>query len=105
MREVGDDLNFNIKDDYNPKRPKPVILRELPYEERAKFIAENPDTEPLFVDVETVSKVRTLDAIRRPIPVIIPTLMQSNEEFVQEWDDARGGFCASKSCGVFSARN
>ena len=88
VREVGDDLNFNIKDDYNPKRPNPVILRELPYEERAKFIAENPDYGTIICRCETVSKGEILDAIRRPIPA-------TNLDAIKQ-----GGFCGPRVVGI-----
>lgn len=98
VREVGDDLNFNIKDDYNPKRPKPVILRELPYEERAKFIAENPDYGTIICRCETVSKGEILDAIRRPIPA---TNLDAIKRRVRAgMGRCQGGFCGPRVVGI-----
>ena len=98
VREVGDDLNFNIKDDYNPKRPKPIILRELPYEERAKFIAENPDYGTIICRCETVSKGEILDAIRRPIPA---TNLDAIKRRVRAgMGRCQGGFCGPRVVGI-----
>ena len=92
VREVGTDLDFNIKDNYIATRPKPVILRDLPYEERARFIAENPEYGTMICRCETVSRGEILDAIRRPIPA-------TNLDAIKRRTRAGMGRCQGGFCG------
>ena len=75
-----------------------VILRELPYEERAKFIAENPDYGTIICRCETVSKGEILDAIRRPIPA---TNLDAIKRRVRAgMGRCQGGFCGPRVVGI-----
>ena len=98
VREVGGSLDFNVRDDYTPTRPKPVILRDLPYEERAKLIAENPDYGTIICRCETVSRGEILDAIRRPIPA---TNIDAIKRRVRAgMGRCQGGFCGPRIVGI-----
>ena len=98
VREVGDGLNFEIRDNYIPTREEPVILRELPYEERAKLIAENPDYGTIICRCETVSRGEILDAIHRPIPA---TNMDAIKRRVRAgMGRCQGGFCGPRIVGI-----
>ncbi|MDD2980360.1 MAG: NAD(P)/FAD-dependent oxidoreductase [Hespellia sp.] len=98
VREVGENLNFGIKDYYNPTRPKPIVLRELSYQERADYIAENPDYGTIICRCETVSKGEILDAIRRPIPATDLDAIKRRTR--AGMGRCQGGFCGPRVVGI-----
>jgi len=54
-----------LKADFKEQRP-PVVLRELPREEQAKLIAENPLYGRVICRCETITEGEIVDAIKRP---------------------------------------
>ena len=62
---VVEKLGAAAKKNYTEGRP-PVVLRELPREEQAKLIAENPLYGRVICRCETITEGEIVDAIRRP---------------------------------------
>lgn len=92
VRGLNYDLNFTEKKNYRKDRPKSVILRDLPYEERSELIKKNPDYGLIICRCETVSKGEIIDAIHRPIPAI-------NMDAIKRRTRAGMGRCQGGFCG------
>lgn len=61
-------LELDKKEDFNPVRKKPVILREMTVKERNKLIAKNPQYGRIVCRCEQVSEGEIADAIHSAIP-------------------------------------
>lgn len=92
VRDLPFSLDFTEKTDYRIDRPKPVCLRDLPYEERSSLIRQNPDYGKIICRCETVSRGEILDAIRGPIPA-------TNLDAVKRRTRAGMGRCQGGFCG------
>lgn len=92
VRGLNYDLNFTEKKNYRKDRPKPVVLRDLPYEERSELIKKNPDYGIIICRCETVSKGEIIDAIHRPIPA-------ANMDAIKRRTRAGMGRCQGGFCG------
>lgn len=92
VRGLNYDLNFTEKKNYRRDRPKPIILRDLPYEERSELIKKNPDYGTIICRCETVSKGEIIDAIHRPIPA-------ANMDAIKRRTRAGMGRCQGGFCG------
>lgn len=92
VRELNYNLDFKEKKNYRKDRPKPVILRDLPYEERSQLIKKNPDYGVIICRCETVSKGEIIDAIHRPIPA-------TNMDAIKRRTRAGMGRCQGGFCG------
>ena len=77
---------------FDPVRPKKPVLRELPEEERARLIAENPDYGEIVCRCEEVSKGEILDALRSPLPVY--TVDAVKRRVRPGMGRCQGGFCS-----------
>ena len=98
VREVGDGLDFTEKPDYNPKRPAPVVLRNMDPEERSAFIKDNPEYGQIICRCETISRGEILDAIRRPIPAL--NLDAIKRRTRAGMGRCQGGFCGPRVVGI-----
>ncbi|WP_315307246.1 NAD(P)/FAD-dependent oxidoreductase [Pseudoramibacter alactolyticus] len=85
-------LILKEKPDWNPIRPKPIVLRDLSKEERSELIKQNPDYGKIICRCETISKGEILDAIRRPIPA-------RNIDAIKRRTRAGMGRCQGGFCG------
>lgn len=92
VRDLHYDLDFTEKGNYRVDRPKPLILRDLPYEERNELIKRNPDYGTIICRCETVSKGEIIDAIHSPIPA-------TNIDAIKRRTRAGMGRCQSGFCG------
>lgn len=92
VRDLHYNLNFTEKVNYRIDRPKPIVLRDLSYEERDELIQKNPDYGTIICRCETVSKGEIIDAIHRPIPA-------TNIDAVKRRTRAGMGRCQGGFCG------
>lgn len=92
VRGLHFDLSFIEKTNYRIDRPKPIVLRDLSYEERSELIQKNPDYGTIICRCETVSKGEIIDAIHRPIPA-------TNLDAVKRRTRAGMGRCQGGFCG------
>ncbi|EFV01565.1 FAD dependent oxidoreductase [Pseudoramibacter alactolyticus ATCC 23263] len=85
-------LILKEKPDWNPIRPKPIVLRDFSKEERSELIKQNPDYGKIICRCETISKGEILDAIRRLIPA-------RNIDAIKRRTRAGMGRCQGGFCG------
>ncbi|AKA67962.1 NAD(P)/FAD-dependent oxidoreductase [Clostridium scatologenes] len=98
VRGLNYDLNFTEKKNYRRDRPKPIILRDLPYEERSELIKKNPDYGTIICRCETVSKGEIIDAIHRPIPAAsIDAIKRRTRAGMGR---CQGGFCGPRVLNI-----
>ncbi|MGV9198070.1 MAG: FAD-dependent oxidoreductase, partial [Promethearchaeia archaeon] len=60
-------VNMEIRDDYNPNRPKPDRLADFTKEELDQKIKEDPRWGRIICRCETIPEKEIVDAIRRPV--------------------------------------
>ena len=77
---------------FNPRRPKKPHLKDMTVEERAKFIADNPDYGQIVCRCEEISKGEILDALDSPLPVY--TLDAIKRRCRPGMGRCQGGFCS-----------
>ncbi len=100
VRGLDYDLDFTEKKNYRKDRPKPIILRDLPYEERSELIKKNPDYGTIICRCETVSKGEIIDAIHRPIPAAsIDAIKRRTRAGMGR---CQGGFCGPRVLNILS---
>ena len=87
----GDELTFTEKADFDPIRPKPVLLKDMSLEERAAFIEKNPEFGQIICRCETISKGEILAAMRRPIPALDLDAIKRRTR--SGMGRCQGGFC------------
>lgn len=85
-KEVKKNLN------YNPIRKGVPTLNEMPDEERAKLIKQNPDYGVIVCRCEEISKGEILDALHSPI--CVPTLDGIKKRIRPGMGRCQGGFCS-----------
>lgn len=98
VRGLNYDLNFTEKKNYRKDRPKPIILRDLPYEERSELIKKNPDYGTIICRCETVSKGEIIDAIHRPIPAASIDAVKRRTR--AGMGRCQGGFCGPRVLNI-----
>ncbi|AWI05642.1 NAD(P)/FAD-dependent oxidoreductase [Clostridium drakei] len=100
VRGLDYDLDFTEKKNYRKDRHKPIILRDLPYEERSELIKKNPDYGTIICRCETVSKGEIIDAIHRPIPAAsIDAIKRRTRAGMGR---CQGGFCGPRVLNILS---
>lgn len=100
VRGLNYDLDFTEKKNYRRDRPKTIILRDLPYEERSELIKKNPDYGKIICRCETVSKGEIIDAIHRPIPAAsIDAIKRRTRAGMGR---CQGGFCGPRVLNILS---
>ncbi|MDO5449031.1 MAG: NAD(P)/FAD-dependent oxidoreductase [Clostridia bacterium] len=77
---------------FNPRRPKKPHLKDMTADERAKFIADNPDYGQIVCRCEEISKGEILDALDSPLPVY--TLDAIKRRCRPGMGRCQGGFCS-----------
>lgn len=92
VKGLNYDLNFTKKKNYQKGHPKPVILRDLSFEERSELINKNPDYGTIICRCETISKGEIIDAVHRPIPAV-------NIDAIKRRTRAGMGRCQGGFCG------
>jgi Predicted dehydrogenase len=92
VKELNYNLNFTEKKNYRKDRSKPVVLRNISFEERNKLINKNPNYGTIICRCETVSKGEIIDAIHRPIPAV-------NMDAIKRRTRAGMGRCQGGFCG------
>ena len=92
VRGLHYDLDFTEKEHYRIDRPKPIVFRDLSYEEQDALIKKNPDYGTIICRCETVSKGEIMDAIHSPIPA-------TNVDAVKRRTRAGMGRCQGGFCG------
>lgn len=89
---LGKERKVDKKVKYNPIRKGIPCVKDLPIEERAALIKQNPDYGVIVCRCEEVSKGEILDAIRAPIPAT--TIDAIKRRVRAGMGRCQGGFCA-----------
>ena len=98
IQDFGEKIGGAKKDLWKERGLSLDDLNGMNIEERAKFIAENPDYGTIICRCETVSKGEILDAIRRPIPA---TNLDAIKRRVRAgMGRCQGGFCGPRVVGI-----
>jgi glycerol-3-phosphate dehydrogenase len=92
VRGLHYDIDFIEKKNYRKDRPKPIVLRELSYEERSELIKKDPDYGIIICRCETVSKGEIIEAIHSPVPA-------TNIDAIKRRTRAGMGRCQGGFCG------
>lgn len=77
---------------FSPIRHGVPVLKDLPDEERARLIHENPDYGVIVCRCEEISKGEILDALRSPI--CVPTVDGIKKRIRPGMGRCQGGFCS-----------
>lgn len=85
------DIKLVEKSDFNPIRPKPIILNELSIDERNKLIRKNPFYGHIICRCEHISEGEIIDAINSPLPAL-------NLDAIKRRTRAGMGRCQSGFC-------
>ncbi|MBC3888030.1 FAD-dependent oxidoreductase [Acetobacterium paludosum] len=100
VREADHDLDFASRPNYEKGRQAPVVLADLPYEERTALIEKNPDFGEIVCRCESISKGEIKKAIHRPIPA---TNIDAVKRRVRAgMGRCQGGFCGPKVLDILS---
>lgn len=98
VRECG--VKLDLRPDYLPFRPKPVILGEMNEEEINALIKENPDYGEIICRCETISKGEILNAMRGPIPAVTVDAIKRRTR--AGMGRCQGGFCGPRVLDIMS---
>lgn len=85
---------------FSPVRHGVPVLRELPKEERARLIRENPDYGVIVCRCEEISRGEILDALRSPI--CVPTVDGIKKRIRPGMGRCQGGFCSPLVTGIIA---
>jgi len=100
VREADRELDFSPRPNYEKGRQAPVVLADLPYEERTALIEANPDFGEIVCRCESISKGEIINAIHRPVPA---TNIDAVKRRVRAgMGRCQGGFCGPKVLDILS---
>ncbi len=89
---IKEDLKAKEKSNFNPVYKHTPRLANLPYEERAKYIAKNPEYGEMICRCEEVSKGEIIDALESPLKVA--TIDGVKRRVRPGMGRCQGGFCS-----------
>ena len=84
-------MSIRKKNNWNPKRKGIPLVNSLPYEERKRLIAQNPDYGVIICRCEEISNGEVIDAIHSPIPA--RSLDSIKRRVRAGMGRCQGGFC------------
>jgi L-2-hydroxyglutarate oxidase LhgO len=83
---------------FDPIRPAGTIFRDLPKEEQAKLIRQNPDYGEIVCRCENITKAEVLEAIRGPIGA--RTVIGVKYRCRAMMGRCQGGYCQARLCDI-----
>ncbi len=89
---LSEQMTVTKNENFNPNRRGVPTLRDMPPEERAKMIAENPDYGVIICRCEEISKGEIIDALNRPL--CPPTVDGIKKRIRPGMGRCQGGFCS-----------
>lgn len=95
-----EDLELEIKKDFNPHRPKKYRFRELDDDTRRKLIERNPAYGHIICRCETVTEAEIVDAIKRPVGARSVDAVKRRTR--AGMGRCQGGFCSPRVVEILS---
>lgn len=95
-----EDLELEIKKDFNPHRPKKFRFRDLDNDMRKKLIKQNPAYGHIVCRCETVTEAEIIDAIRRPVGARSVDAVKRRTR--AGMGRCQGGFCSPRVVEILS---
>ncbi len=89
---LSEQMTVTRNENFNPNRRGVPVLKDMPPEERAKMIAENPDYGVIICRCEEISKGEIIDALNRPL--CPPTVDGIKKRIRPGMGRCQGGFCS-----------
>ena len=97
---IKEDLKAKEKSNFNPVYKHTPRLANLPDDERAKYIAQNPEYGEMICRCEEVSKGEIIDALESPLKVA--TIDGVKRRVRPGMGRCQGGFCAPRVIDILS---